>query len=285
MGLFTKRKSRATRRAEARALKAKAKLEAKLAAKNEGKRIKAAERTENKAVKAQVKAQRDIDRTAVKVAETKLRTAREGKLLAPSRIRRTLTASRLLAPVVVPVAYRAAIAARGVIDERRADRLGVPLTQLGQFSGAGGRLSARIAGAEHSLHLVAEQQPEGRRDQAVRRGDHRPTGRVVRRGDRRPRTCRDRAGGRRRLRSANNSTVSRPTSWPAWGCCECWRHCVRTSCSAALMLAALLTVAPDGRRPYRSDRHRPGRRHDARLPGPTGSPRRSTRTCSRRSPP
>jgi hypothetical protein len=160
MGLFTKRKSRATRRAEARALKAKAKMEAKLAAKNEGKRIKATQRTEDKAVKAQLKAQRDIDRTAVKVAETQLRTAREGKLLAPSRIRRTLRASRLLAPVVVPVAYRAAMAARGVIDERRADRLGVPLTQLGQFSGHGGRLSARIAGAEQSLRLVAEKNPK-----------------------------------------------------------------------------------------------------------------------------
>jgi len=55
MGLFTKRKSRATRRAEARALKAKAKMEAKLAAKNEGKRIRATQRTENKAVKAQLK--------------------------------------------------------------------------------------------------------------------------------------------------------------------------------------------------------------------------------------
>lgn len=160
MALFTKRKSRATRRAEARALKAKAKMEAKLAAKNESKRIKAALRTEEKAARAQVKAQRDSDRTALKVAETQLRAAREGKLLAPGRIRRTLTASRLLAPVVVPVAYRAAIAARGVIDERRADRLGVPMTQLGQFSGAGGRLSARLAGAERSLRLVAERKPQ-----------------------------------------------------------------------------------------------------------------------------
>jgi hypothetical protein len=156
MGLFTKRKSRATRRAEARALKAKAKMEAKLAAKNEGKRIKASARAEEKTAKATLRAQKGSDRTALKVAETQLRAAREGKLLAPGRIRRTLTASRLLAPVVVPVAYRAAISARGVIDERRADRLGVPLTQLGQFSGAGGRLSARIAGAEQSLRLVDE---------------------------------------------------------------------------------------------------------------------------------
>jgi hypothetical protein len=74
-------------------------------------------------------------------------------------VRRTLTVSRLLAPVVVPIAYRAAMAARGAIDERRADRLGVPLTALGQFSGQGGRLSARISGAEKTLRLVAEKRP------------------------------------------------------------------------------------------------------------------------------
>ena len=159
MGLFTKRKSRATRRAEARALKSKARLEAKLAAKNDANRIKATERSENKAITAQVKAQRGSDRAAVKVAETQLRAKREGKLLSPSRVRRTLTVSRLLAPVIVPVAYRAAMAARGAIDERRADRLGVPLTALGQFSGQGGRLSARISGAEKTLRLVAEKNP------------------------------------------------------------------------------------------------------------------------------
>jgi len=160
MGLFTKRKSRATRRAEARAIKARAKLEAKLSARNEVKRIKAAERSENKMLKAQLKAARDSDRAAVKVAEAQLKAVREGKLLSPTRVRRALTVSRLLAPVVVPVAYRAAIAARGLIDERRADRLGVPLSQLGQFSGQGGQLSARIAGAESSLRLVAEKKPK-----------------------------------------------------------------------------------------------------------------------------
>lgn len=167
MGLFTKRKSRATRRAEARALKAKAKMEAKLGAKNERKRIKASARADERTAKTQLKAQKDIDRTAVKVAETKLRAAREGKLLAPGRIRRTLTASRLLAPVVVPIAYRAAISARGMIDERRADKLGVPLTQLGQFSGAGGRLSARISGAEQSLRLVDERHNDAETQQFV----------------------------------------------------------------------------------------------------------------------
>lgn len=160
MALFTRRKSRATRRAEARAIKAKAKLEARLAAKNEARRIKADDRRQSKTAKAAIKAQRDSDKTALKVAENQLKAVRDGKLMSPARIRRALTVSRLLAPVVVPIVYRAAIAARGFVDQRRADRLGVPLSQIGQFSGAGGPLSARIAGAEQSLRRVAEKKPK-----------------------------------------------------------------------------------------------------------------------------
>ena len=160
MSLFKRRKPRATRRAEARAVKAKAKLEARLAAKNNARRIKADRKAENNTLKAQLKAQRDSDKAALKVAETQLKTVREGKLLSPTRIRRSLTVARLLAPVVAPLLYRAAMAARGLIDERRADRLGVPLSQIGQFSGHGAELSARIAGAENSVRLVAEKKPK-----------------------------------------------------------------------------------------------------------------------------
>jgi hypothetical protein len=159
MSLF-KRKTRATRKAEAKAIKAKAKLEARLAAKNEARRIKADHKGESNALKAQLKAQRASDKAALKAAETQLKAAQEGKLLSPTRIRRMLTVSRLLAPVVVPLFYRAAMAARGFIDDRRAERLGVPLSQLGQFSGHGAQLSARIAGAESSLRLVADKKPK-----------------------------------------------------------------------------------------------------------------------------
>ena len=160
MGLFTRRKSRATRRAEARAIKAKAKLEARLAAKNDARRIKSDRKASRKALKAQVKTQRGNDRTARKVAKTELKAAREGHLLSPARIRRLLTVARLLAPVAMPLIYRAATAARGALDERRADQLGVPLAQLGQFSGHGAALSARISGAERTLSQVAEKNPK-----------------------------------------------------------------------------------------------------------------------------
>jgi len=160
MGLFRKRKSRATRRAEARAIKARAKLEAKLSAKNEARRFKAAQRSETKALRAQIKAQRDTDRNALKVAEAELKAVREGKILSPTRIRRVLTVSRLLAPILTPVIYRAAISARALIDQRRADQLGIPLAQIGRFSGHGAQLSARIAGAEKSLRAVQEKKPK-----------------------------------------------------------------------------------------------------------------------------
>jgi uncharacterized protein DUF6474 len=160
MALFRKRKSRATRRAEARAIKARARLEARLAAKNEARRIKGDRRAADKALKAQIKSQRDSDRTALKVAEAELKAAREGKLLSPTRIRRLLTVSRLLAPILTPLIYRAAMAARALIDQRRADRLGIPLAQIGQFSGQGAELSARIAGSEKSLRMVQEKKPK-----------------------------------------------------------------------------------------------------------------------------
>ncbi|MBV9089020.1 MAG: hypothetical protein JO044_03790 [Mycobacteriaceae bacterium] len=159
MGPFNK-KSRATRRAQARALKRRAKLDAKYAARNERRRMRSAERSAQRALKAQLKAQRDSDKAAVQAAEAQLKAAREGRLLSPTRIRRMLTVSRLLAPIVVPLVYRASIAARGWLDERRADRLGVPVSEVGRFSGHGSRLSARIAGAEQSLRLVRDKNPK-----------------------------------------------------------------------------------------------------------------------------
>ncbi|WP_067976956.1 DUF6474 family protein [Mycolicibacter icosiumassiliensis] len=163
MGLFRKRKSRATRRAEARALKAGAKLEARLAAKGEAKRFKASQRAEARALKAQIQSDRNRDRTARKAAESQLKAARDGRILSPARIRRTLVVSRMLAPVVVPLVYRAAMAVRGLIDEQRAARLGVPLARIGEFSGPArntAHLSARIAGAEKTMRLVQDRKPK-----------------------------------------------------------------------------------------------------------------------------
>ena len=199
MGLFRKRKSRATRRAEARAIKARAKLEAKLAAKNEARRIKAARRAEDKALRAQIKAQRDSDRTALKVAEAELKAAREGKLLSPTRIRRVLTVSRLLAPILdpgdLPGRHGGSRADRPAPRGSARDSVGSDRPVL--------RSRRRAVGPHRRVGEVvadgAGQEAQGRRDQAVRLPPSANGSPICRRPSPPRRTCPPRdAGGPRR---------------------------------------------------------------------------------------
>ncbi|MBB3038031.1 DUF6474 family protein [Hoyosella altamirensis] len=166
MGLFSKKPSRAMRKAEAKALKAKAKTEAKLAAKNESRKWNKALKQERKLARQQDKTQRRSEKAQmkladkqVKVAEQQARTAAEGRVTV-SRARRFVGVTRVLAPVLVPVVYRGVTAARGFLDERRARHFGVPLDELGKFTGHGAKLSARIAGAEASTREVHDRDPK-----------------------------------------------------------------------------------------------------------------------------
>ncbi|EOM74311.1 hypothetical protein DW322_04095 [Rhodococcus rhodnii] len=159
MGLFGKRTSRATRRAEAKALTEKAKLEAKLTAKRLDKREKSAA----KAIRKQAKHDRDADKRIEKarleaLEEQKKAAARQG--LSAANVRRYLGIARVLAPVLLPIAYRAATAARGVADQRRASRMGIEVDQLSQFTGHGAKLAARIAAAETSVADVLARRPD-----------------------------------------------------------------------------------------------------------------------------
>lgn len=165
MGLFRKQKTsrRARRRAEAAALKHKAGLEAKLGAKNTRTQAKRQAKAQVKAAKIAAKAQKaeakalaEASRNEVKIAEAEQAAAEAGKFNART-VTRYLGIARVLAPVLMPVAYRGTQLLRGELDKRRADRLGVPVTRVADFSGHGAELSARIAGAERALaHLSAD---------------------------------------------------------------------------------------------------------------------------------
>ncbi|CAM2955104.1 DUF6474 domain-containing protein [Prescottella defluvii] len=150
MGLFKKRKRRATRKAEAKALKHKAKLEAKLGAKNDRKKHRSDSKAQKKVDKAQISTLKAQEKAAVKAAE---------KGLTVTQLRRYLGVARLLAPVVVPLAYRGATALRGQIDTQRAQRMGIAVDQLGEYTGHGAKLSARIAGAEKSVDEIVTRHP------------------------------------------------------------------------------------------------------------------------------
>jgi hypothetical protein len=151
MGLFTKRKRRADRRAEAKALKHKAAKEAKLSARNERKRHRAELRTQRGVAKQQIATLKAEEKAALKTAEKADR-----ELLTAGQVKKYLGVARVLVPVLAPLAYRAATFVRGQIDSRRAHQLGIGIDQLGDFAGHGAKLQARIAGAESTLTDIAD---------------------------------------------------------------------------------------------------------------------------------
>ncbi|MGC5248855.1 DUF6474 family protein [Gordonia sp. DT219] len=174
MGLFSSDgRSRAERRVEAKAIKAKARLEAKFASKERRKAVKDRHKAEHKlrdkelkrqskAAKKAARAARKTGKAQVKVAQAEAKTVAakskadaDAKPLSPASVRRYLTVGRLVAPIVAPVVYRAAVAARGRLTTMQAERAGVTPDVLRKFSGHGATLSARIATARTSVEKVS----------------------------------------------------------------------------------------------------------------------------------
>ncbi|MFZ2172717.1 MAG: DUF6474 family protein [Rhodococcus sp. (in: high G+C Gram-positive bacteria)] len=159
MGLLKKRKSRATRKAEAKALKHKAGVEARLSARNERKRDKAELKALRKLEASELKSQKKVEKAQIAALKAQEKSASQKGLTVHS-VRRYLGVARLLTPVLLPVAYRAATVVRGQIDTKRAERMGVDVDQLANFTGHGAKLSARIAGAESSTAEILTQKPD-----------------------------------------------------------------------------------------------------------------------------
>lgn len=154
MAILTKRKSRATRKAEAAALKHRAGLEAKLVAKESRRYLRRQARIDARALASQEKA----DRAKIKAFAAQEKAAKEGRF-SPAKVRRYLAIARLLSPVLLPIVYRASTVVRAQLDQYRANRIGVSVDSLADYAGHGGRLSARIAGAERSLAEIITARP------------------------------------------------------------------------------------------------------------------------------
>ena len=90
------------------------------------------------------------------MAKPRGRTGGTGRpRLTPSSAKNLVGVAKVLGPAVLPVVtpylLKAASAARAGVDRVRARRLGVDVARLAEFSGRGGALHARIAGADESL--------------------------------------------------------------------------------------------------------------------------------------
>ncbi|MGV9709773.1 DUF6474 family protein [Gordonia sp. NPDC003424] len=180
MGLFSsKGMTRAQRKAEAKALKAKAKMEAKLDRKGRRKSDKDRRRDERKlhkqdakehrkTAKADAKAQEKVAKAEAKTVAAKAKAAADAKTLSPANVRRYLTVARLVSPIVVPIAYRAAVGARGQLAALQANRAGVSPDVLRQFSGHGAALSARVTTVRSALEKITTRDPSDEAKQFVK---------------------------------------------------------------------------------------------------------------------
>lgn len=153
MGLFGKRKGRATRKAEAKALKHKATLEAKLGAKNERKQLKSIAKAQKKLADVESKSARNVEKAQIETLKAHQKATLQGGF-SVAQVRKYLGIAKVLVPVLAPIAYRVSTEVRARLDDRKAHQLGVSPEQLGEYSGHGAKLTARIAGAEKSLAKI-----------------------------------------------------------------------------------------------------------------------------------
>lgn len=114
---------------------------------SESKALKKAVKAEKKALKQDVKAQK---KAAKHPDESK-----EGSGITATKARKAVNVTKVLLPAVIPVvtplAVRAAGACREAYDKHQARKLGVDVDSLGEYSGHGGALHARIAGLSDGL--------------------------------------------------------------------------------------------------------------------------------------
>ena len=69
----------------------------------------------------------------------------------PKALRRMLLAAKIIGPAVAAGTLRASTGVRGVLDERRARQLGVPIEDVAAYRGAAGGVQARIGGLRVAL--------------------------------------------------------------------------------------------------------------------------------------
>lgn len=114
-----------------------------------GRKIRAKDTTgPRKAVKQAKKAD--------KKAANAIKKGEHGRIT-PGNAKKIIGVAKVVGPVVAPFALHAVSVARERYERMRARRLGVPVDELGTFTGRGAALHARIAGDAGALSELREQ--------------------------------------------------------------------------------------------------------------------------------
>ncbi len=150
-----KRTAEANEQAAKRTAKANEKGAKRTASANEkvAKASSKAVKADTKATKAATKAAARSAKADAKAATIKAKqpTGLIGTLTSPKTATRAMAVAKIVGPTVAPYALRAATTARGLLDERRAVKLGVSPDEVAAYRGPTGPAGARIAGLRSSI--------------------------------------------------------------------------------------------------------------------------------------
>ncbi|MEV7093052.1 DUF6474 family protein [Amycolatopsis sp. NPDC051045] len=91
----------------------------------------------------------------------------------PKRAKNAIAVAKVLGPAVIPVvaplAVRAAGAAREAYDRYQARKLGISVDRLGEYTGRGAALHARIAGLAEGCHDLEKSEKASAEDKSFAR--------------------------------------------------------------------------------------------------------------------
>lgn len=126
------------------------------------KRMKRRTKLDKKAAKTESKLLKQEDKARKK--EAKAFEKGDYGRVSPSSAKRIIAIAKVVGPVAAPFLIRGAASAREAVDRMRARKLGVPVDDLGRYTGRGAGLHARIAGDAEALNDLRTRS-KGRTDQ------------------------------------------------------------------------------------------------------------------------
>lgn len=101
-----------------------------------------------------LKAQKEQQKQALLLARERTQAIKAGRIFNPGAIGRYIMVTKILSPFLIPIVYRTSTQVQNFLNKRRAEAGGIPLLDLGHYSGVGGKLAARIEAARQSLRRI-----------------------------------------------------------------------------------------------------------------------------------
>lgn len=151
MGLFeTIRASRAKTKAEIKAAEARARQLAKEEAKQDKRTAKLLDKAEKRLLKEEKKGLKNKQKHEKKLAQTELKKIQEAGLT-KKKAKQWVGASRILLPVLIPLAYRALTSYQERQVNDRARAAGLTATEMARYSSQGAELKGRIQAIRHQV--------------------------------------------------------------------------------------------------------------------------------------